>query len=523
MLLPGPNIMVFKQPFYSTSGVVASEHPLASLIGSRVLEKGNSVDAAVVTSLVLAVTLPHLGGIGGDFFALVRDPNGKVYFVDGSGYAPSKLTRELLLSLGYTSMPMHGPLSINVPGMIDGLRVMWEKWGTIEWHKLIGYASGIADKGFIVTRSLALSLKDLYDKLLTDPGSKKTYYHNGVPREGDVVSFKGLALALKLIGDDPRSFYEGEIAGKIVDYVKNRGGVLELNDLKGYRASLGKSISIEYRGRVIYEMPPSTQGITTLHLLKLLEEYDLRSIGLNSSERVKIFLKAAQIAYRVRDLYITDSKYMKLPIDYLLSDEFIEMLKDEMRKEVLGYYRRAHGLGGDTTFFAVADKDGWIVAGIQSLFYPFGSYVTEPRFSITLNSRASSFSLNENHVNRLEPLKKTMHTLSAMVVEDDGRVLVIGLSGGHFRPLLHAQLLTNIIDYELSIQEAIEYPRFIWYLWTNNVDYEEGLNTSGLEGYVLKKRPYPSRLGVAAIVEVKEGVRAGYTDIRGDGIPIGLP
>ena len=515
--------MVFKQPFYSTSGVVASEHPLASLIGSRILEKGNSIDAAVATSLVLAVTLPHLGGIGGDFFALIRDPNGKVYFVDGSGYAPSKLTREFLLSLGYTSMPIHGPLSINVPGMIDGLRVMWEKWGTIEWHKLVDKASRIADKGFIVTRSLALSLKDLYDKLSADPGSRETYYRNGIPREGNLVSFKGLAQALKLIGDDPRSFYEGEIAEKIVDYVRSRGGVLELEDLKGYRASLGEPISTGYRDRIVYEMPPSTQGITTLHMLKLLEEYDLRSIGLNSSERVKLFLKAAQIAYKVRDSYITDPRYMGLSVDYLLSSEFIEMLKGEMRKEALRDYRKTHGPDGDTTFFAVADKDGWIVAGIQSLFYPFGSYITEPRFNITLNSRASSFSLDENHVNRLEPLKKTMHTLSAMIVEDDNRVLAIGLSGSHFRPLLHAQLLTNIIDYELSIQEAIEYPRFIWYLWTNNVDYEEGLNTSGLGGYVLKKKPYPSRLGVAAIVEVKEGVRAGYTDIRGDGIPIGLP
>ena len=514
---------MFKHPFYSMSGVVASEHPLASLIGSKVLEKGNSVDAAIATSLVLAVTLPHLGGIGGDFFALVRDPNGKVYFVDGSGYAPSKLTRKLLLSLGYKSMPVHGPLSINVPGMIDGLRIMWENWGTIEWRELVDYASRIAGKGFIVTRSLALSLRNLYDDLSADPGSRETYYRNGIPREGEAISFKGLAQALKLIGDDPRNFYEGEIAERIVDYVKSRGGVLELSDLKRYRASLGEPINIEYKGRLVYEMPPSTQGITSLHLLKLLEEYDLKSMGLNSSERVKLFLKAAQIAYRVRDSYITDPRYMKLSVEYLLSNKFIEMLRDEMRRNTRKNNGIIRKLDGDTTFFAIADKDGWIVAGIQSLFYPFGSYITEPEFNITLNSRASSFSLSEDHVNRLEPLKKTMHTLSAIMVEDNGRVLAIGLSGGHFRPLLHAQILTNIIDYGLGIQEAIEYPRFIWYLWTNNVDYEEGLDVSGLEGYVLKKKAYPSRLGVASIVEVREGVRAGYTDIRGDGIPIGLP
>lgn len=515
--------MVFKPPFYSTSGVVASEHPLASLIGSRVLEEGNSVDAAVATSLVLAVTLPHLGGIGGDFFALIRDPNGRVYFIDGSGYAPSKITRELVAGLGYTSMPVHGPLSINVPGMVNGLRVMWEKWGTVEWCKLVGYAGRIAGKGFIITRSLAQSLRDLYSRLSADPGSRETYYRNGIPREGSVISFKGLAQALDLIGSDPRSFYEGEIAERIVDYVRDRGGVLELRDLKDYRASIGEPISTMYRGRMVYEMPPSTQGITTLHMLKLLEDYNLASIGLNSGRRVELFLRAAQVAYRVRDSYITDPRYMKLPLDYLLSSRFIEVLRDEVRRGIHRSIEGAYRPGGDTTFFAVADRDGWIVAGIQSLFYPFGSYVTEPRFNITLNSRASSFSLDEGHVNRLEPLKKTMHTLSAMIVEDNDRVLAIGLSGGHFRPLLHVQLLTSIVDYGLGVQEAVEYPRFIWHLWTSNVDYEEGLNTSGVKGYVLRKKPYPSRLGVAAVVEVKEGVRAGYTDIRGDGLPVGLP
>ncbi len=512
---------MFKTPFYSLMGVVASEHPLASLIGSKVLEKGSSVDAAVATSLVLAVTLPHLGGIGGDFFALVRDPNGRVYFVGGDGYAPSKLTRKLLLSLGYKSMPLHGPLSINVPGMVDGLRVMWEKWGVLEWSEIVGYAKEIACKGYAITRSLALALKNLYGELSRDKGSRETYYANGIPVEGEVFTPKGLCRTLELLGEDPRSFYEGEIAEATVNYVQSLGGVLGYDDLKRYRAEIRDPIKTTYRGRTVYEMPPSTQGITTLHALKLLEDYDLTSISLDDPRRVELLLKAAVIAYKVRDRYITDPKYMTVNVDYLLSREFSEKIKEESKNSSTINVHENSSRSGDTTFFAVAGNDGWIIAGIQSLFYPFGSYITVPSYGITLNSRASSFSLREDHVNRLEPLKKTMHTLSAVILEDYDRVMAIGLSGGHYRPLLHIQLLTNIVDYDMHPQEALEYPRFIWHLWTNRIEYEEGLKIR-LPGYSLVERPYPSRLGVAAIVEVKGKVKAGYTDIRGDGLPIGL-
>ena len=514
--------MVFKQPFYSLSGVVASEHPLASLLGSQILERGNAIDAAVVTSLTLATTLPHLGGLGGDFFALILDPNGEVHFVDGSGYAPSRLTLDLMNTLGYRSMPAHGPLSINVPGMIDGLRVMWEKWGVIEWKDLVKRVVEVISKGIIVTHSFAQSLRALYNELSLDPGSKNTYYSNGLPKEGEVIIFKGLISALELVSDDPRSFYEGEIAECIVNYVKDRGGVMELNDLKQYKAYIGKGLSIEYRNKIVYEMPPSTQGITTLHMLKLLEEYDLKSLSLNSPKRIELLLKMAKIAYKIRDLYVTDPRHMNIDVRYLLSEKFIERIKHVVRSNDLDEPEISLS-GCDTTFFAIADSEGWVVAGIQSLFYPFGSYITEPRFNITLNSRASSFSLNKNHVNKLEPLKKTLHTLSAVIIDDNGRILSLGLSGGHFRPLLHAQLITNIIDYGLSVQEAIEYPRFIWHLWSKHVDYEEGLNVEGIEGYVFSRKPYPSRMGVAAAVEIRGKVKAGYTDIRGDGMAIGTP
>ncbi len=255
-------------------------------------------------------------------------------------------------------------------------------------------------------------------------------------------------------------------------------------------------------------------------MLKLVEEQDLWSTRIEDVERIRLLLEAARVSYYIRDNYITDPKHMEIPVNHLLKREFLREVRRKLQEENMD--NKPYGASGDTTFYAIAGRDGWVIAGIQSLFYPFGSYVTEPVFNITLNARASSFSLREYHVNRLEPWKKTMHTLSAIIMEDRGRVLAIGLSGGHYRPLLHAQLVTSIVDYGLSPQEAIEYPRFIWHPWSRRIEYERGLDLRGLEDYETVGKPYPSRLGVAAIVEVKGEVKAGFTDIRGDGIPIGL-
>ncbi|MBS7612018.1 gamma-glutamyltransferase [Candidatus Bathyarchaeota archaeon] len=256
--------------------------------------------------------------------------------------------------------------------------------------------------------------------------------------------------------------------------------------------------------------------MTTLHILKLLEGFNLREFNSKSMDRVKITVDVAKIAYDIRDRYVTDARFMGLTVHELLSDRFIETMKTTLNttaKELND---------GDTTFFAVADGDGWIVSAIQSIFHNFGSYITEPNFNITLNSRASSFYLDVNHVNRLEPRKKPLHTLSAILMDNGESRMAIGISGGHYRPLFHSQVTTNIVDYELHPQEAIEHPRFQWNPNTALVECEEGYIGNAIAGYKLKKLGYPTRMGVAAIVEVKGGLKAGYTDIRGDGLPIGV-
>jgi gamma-glutamyltranspeptidase/glutathione hydrolase len=497
---------------------VASEHPLASFIGSKVLESGgNAVDAAVAVSATLSVTLPHLGGLGGDFFALVMQPSGKVRFFNGSGYSPKKASLEDIRSLGYDEMPSDGPLSPVVPGMVDGLRMMWEALGTAEWKDLILPAAKIAKEGFVVTRSLSTAITSSIEKLSNDKGSRITYLAGGKPpREGDLIKFPGLSKALEEIAENPRSFYEGEIARKISEYVQKAGGLLDLEDFKEFKAVEGNPISISYKGLIVYEMPPNTQGITTLHILKMLEGYEPVSGGSRSHERILKYLEVFLKAYAVRDMFVTDPARMQVSVEELL----------RMDLDVTNVRYGNQFLGGDTTFFSVIDSDGCVVAGIQSLFYPFGSFVTEPYYGITLNARASSFSLDPRNINRLEPRKRPLHTLSAMLVKDDarGEVKSIGLSGGHFRPQLHAEIFTNIVDYGMHPQEAIEHPRFVWHPGRKDVGLEEGYEMPSLEEYRFSLKPYPSRLGVAALTEVRSnGVRGAYCDIRGDGLPAGLP
>jgi len=511
---------VFKHPFYSSSAVVSSETPYASLIGLKtLLNGGNAVDAAVATSLALAITVPHLGGLGGDFFALVMNPNGKVSFINGSGYAPAKLTPELLKSRGLSKVPLEGPLSAVVPGMIDGLRVMWEKFGSLEWPKIVDLVINSLNQGFPLSNSLASALNNLKDVLSKDLGSKETYYKvKDSYQAGDLIKFDGMIKTLKMIKEDPRVFYEGDIALKLSEYVESVGGVISYDDMRKYKAEIGTPIKIHLEGRDIYEMPPNTQGITTLHLLMLLSREESFKNS-RSAERVSSYLKAFKIAYSIRDSFIGDLRYMNVSLDELLSEEFLSRHRDDIIKlnQVKG--------DGDTTYFTVVDSEGTVVSGIQSLFYPFGSKVTEPTYGITLNCRASSFVLNVNHPNSLAPHKKPLHTLSAMIVVDTetNRTLSLGLSGGHFRPQLHAEIYFNIFKYGLNTQEAIEHPRFVWHIGSDLIEFEEGFEEVRIEGVKTSKVKYPSRLGVSAAAEILPNkVRVAYSDIRGDGLPLGV-
>jgi gamma-glutamyltranspeptidase/glutathione hydrolase len=509
---------LFKNPFPSSKAVIATENYVSSLVGYKTLALGgNAIDAAVTTSIALSLNIPHLGGLGGDFLALIyiADKN-KVYCINGSGYAPKKLSIEHLHNAGYQNMPEKGPLSITIPGLLDGIYQMWKKFGTTDWSKLIKEVYSLYGKGFSACNSLINAYRKYKVDLLRDAGSRTTYKKLDDAAYGTPIRFEGLYKTLELISEDHRIFYEGEIAESIQHYVTDSGGVIEYEDLKKYKAEWVEPLTIEFNGNLIYEMPPNTQGVTTLQILKLFEETNLSELSPNSINRIKTSIDLFKIAYYIRDQYITDPKYMHHTIDELLSSEFLKSIHMENAEP---YTKR----DGDTTYFTIIDNEGNIISGIQSLFHPFGSLITEPTYGITLNSRASSFSLNKKHINCLYPGKKPLHTLSSIIANSTSYTLALGLSGGHYRPQLHSEILTNILIYNMNVQEALEYPRYIWIPNTNKIEFENGYEECGIYKYITVKRKYPSRMGVAAASILRDdNIRISYCDIRGEGIPLGL-
>jgi len=368
---------------------------------------------------------------------------------------------------------------------------------------LVSRVVKLAENGFPVSKSLSEAVKLNRELLSSDEGSSSTYLTIGAP--GSRHTFKGLAKALKIISEDPREFYEGEIAQKIVNYVRERGGLLSMEDLSKYRAGEGSPISASIWGGLAYEMPPPTQGITTLHMMMLTEELG----SPRSWSRLRKLIEISERAYSVRDRYLTDPKFMRVSVEELLHSILEGGAPGSMND-------------GDTTFFSVIDGDGMIVSGIQSIFYAFGSGITEPNYQITLNCRASSFSLREDHANRLEPGKRTLHTLSSLIFELDDDWYVIGTSGGHYRPQIHWWLSTNLFKFGMDLREALDFPRAYFDPSKRVLVVEEGLEI----GKDLRMgrdirvdiRSYPSKLGVAALTCLRyDGLRIGCADVRGDG------
>lgn len=502
--------------FTSSGGGIATEQPIVSAIATRVMiAGGNAVDASVATSLALAVVIPHLGGIGGDYFALIRTPDGRVDYIDGAGPSPSDLTRELLISKGYVRIPSRGPLAITVPGMIDALYKMWKKYGSLEWRSLVEPAIHLAEKGFPAPRTLVHAIRSARGTLEKDAGSRETYLEQAPVSPGDPIRFPGLANLLRMIAEDHRAFYEGEPGEKIAEYVQEKGGVLSKNDLKHYEAEWGEPLKAAYRGWSIWEMPPSTQGITTLHILSILEQWELPE---RIVDRFYYILSAAVPAYRVRDAEIGDPRYMNITIEELLSNDYIEMLRSMARQGPPKCTNRSNvGGGGDTTYYAILDQEGYIVSGIQSLFYPFGSAVTEPTFQVTLHGRANGFTLEPGRPNTLAPGKKPLHTLSTVIGERDDRIFAIGASGGHYRPQQHALFVTSIIDHGYSIGEALSAPRLLWTPWTCSIVADVNTDVSKIPwGYEVRH----GRTGVGNGVMIDEDKRTVATDPRGEGFPV---
>ena len=448
------------------NGLVTSAHPLASLAGLDVLKEGGTAfDAVIAVNAVLGVVHPHKCGIGGDIFYLMYSARDhKVLFLNGSGRSPLEASIDVLRGRGCERMPRRGVLSVTVPGCVHGWGEIWRRFGRISLSRLLRPAVFYAREGFPLSHQVADFLDKNKEAVNQEMNLRQIFMPGGrIARPGDMIRQEKLACTLEMIGNEgTECFYKGQIADKIHNYIAKKNGLLTRKDLDLHTSTWDEPVSISYGDCRIYQTPPNTQGLAALLAFNILEGLDIPSMGCDTPELIHYLVEAKKIAYQHRDQYITDPEFVPVEYEDILDKQYASRLRKMINPSRAGLVGRQGEPAGNTTFFAAADREGTAVAGIQSLYAPFGSGCVVDETGIILQNRGSSFSLDPTHINRLEPHKRTFHTLTSSIVTRNGLpVIVFGTAGADAQPQVHLQVITKLLHFGFNIQEAIEAPRWV--------------------------------------------------------------
>src|SRR6266513_379639 len=459
--------MLSEQPVFASRGMVACAHYLATQAGLQILiQGGNAVDAAIAANTTMTVVYPSTCSAGGDVFMLIwNEKSRKLYALNGSGRAPQGMTPELFAAQGFKQIPERGPLSINVPGAVDGWFEVLERFGTLPAERVFARAIAFAEEGVPVTSKLSGWLNQAAVPVLKRWESSAGVYlpANRPPKTGDVLRQPNLASTYRMLAKEGRdAFYRGPIAREITEYVQQSGGVLSMEDMQKHHSDWVEPISTNYSGYDIFEFPPNSQGLTALEMLNIIEGYNLKSLGYQTPEYLHILLEAKKLAFADRDQYISDPDFVDVPVERLISKDYAaqQRARINLRRAAPNV---AAGLekDGDTMYLCVADGEGNVVSLIQSLCSGFGSGVVGGDTGVMLHNRGSYFSLDPTHVNYLQPGKRTMHTLTpALVLKDGEPYIALGTMGGDAQPQIHVQVLSAMLDFGLNVQQAIAAPRW---------------------------------------------------------------
>ena len=448
-------------------GMACTSHPLATQAAIDVLKKGGTaIDAAIAANAVLGVTDPEMNGIGGDLFAIVYDASTKKLFgLNASGRSPFGLTLETFRKLGLGSIPDDGPLSISVPGCVDGWFELHHKFGKLPMNQLLGYAIAYARDGFPVADEAAFEWKTLQQRLLKYPNTATVYLPEGKPPgRGELFRNPQLAATLKKIADGGRDvFYKGEIAQVIDAYMKKNGGYLSAKDLADHSSTWVDPVSTTYRGYRVWEIPPNGQGIAVLQMLNILEGFDLSKVQFGSAEHIHLFTEAKKLAYEDRAKYYADMDFAKVPVQELISKSYADKRRKLINPDKASDNFTAGDAGpagGETVYLTVADDQGNMISLIQSNFNAFGSDMAPDGLGFVLQNRGRLFNLEEGRNNTYAPHKRPFHTIiPAFVTKDDKPYMSFGVMGGSFQPEGQVQILMNMIDFGMNEQEAGDAPR----------------------------------------------------------------
>ncbi len=519
---------------YATHGMAATSMPAATLTALDVLRAGgNAMDAAVAACAVLCVIEPQSTGIGGDCFCLYAPAGaGKVFALNGSGRAPAAATIDWYEQHGMAAIENTSAHAVTVPGAINAWETLLKAHGRKELHELLQPAISYAAEGCPVHPVVAWSWKRLEAKLRKN-GTEHFLPGGKAPNEGDIFVQPALAETLRAIArHGAKAFYEGCIAQDMVEALRSRGGLHTEEDFAAGldNAEFVEPITLNWKGYDLYQCPPNGQGIIALMILGMLGGLPSAPDGAFNALRFHRHIEAARLAYRDRDAFVADPGQADVPVRKLLSAEYLSGLRKLIRddKAITNLPNAGETLlppHRDTIYLCVVDRDGNACSFINSLFEGFGSAILADRSGVMLQNRGFGFRVERGHPNCIAPRKRPMHTIiPGMVMKDGQAVMPYGVMGGHFQPMGHSLFLSNMLEYGLDIQEAIDLPRLL--PLKGKVQIEHGITpeiAAALTqlGHQVEMMERPHGGGQAIWIDHDRGVLVGGSDPRKDGLALG--
>jgi gamma-glutamyltranspeptidase / glutathione hydrolase len=517
----------------SKNGIAAAESPLAAQAGVRMLEKGgNAVDAAITMNAMMGVVSPMMNGIGGDLFAIVYDAKAnKLYGLNASGWAPKNLTIELLHKQGLREMPKAGINTVTVPGAVDGWQKLADKFGRKKLSEDLAPAIQTAQTGFPVSEWVAAYWNTQVDYLRGEEATAKLYLpQDHPPKTGELFRNPDLASSLQQIADHGRdAFYKGQISAHILETVKRHNGVMTSQDLAEYSSEWVEPLSTTYRDWTVYELPPNGQGIAALEMLNIMETLplDTKEYNFGSAKALHAMIEAKKLAYADLAKYLGDPRGQKIPVNILISKTWAadraKLIDPDHANCDVGSEMPA---GTDTTYLTVVDRDGNMVSLIQSNYQEFGSGIVPPGSGFVLQNRGALFTLDPASPNALAGRKRPRHTIiPAFAQKGDVRV-AFGIMGGWNQSQAHAQFITDLADYKMNIQAALEAPRFTKATFSGcDVELENRFSQKVRDDLTSKghkielKGTFSADMGggQAVLRDFNTGINYGASDPRKDG------
>lgn len=529
----------------STNGLICSASPSAASTGLNVLASGgNAFDAAIAVAAVECVTLPARCGIGGEtFVVLYHAATGKAYGLTSTGAAPRGASIAFYKSLGHAFVPFTGPLSASPPGEIAAYELINNTFGTRSLSALLEPAISYAEEGFYLTPSVGNDFAQGRDRLVASPSTASIFLKNGNPyRTGDLFTNKRLGKTLRKIATEgAQEFYKGKLAKDIVQAFKETGGLIDEEAMEAVKAELYEPLTTTYRGYLVAENRPPSQGAILLEMLNIVEGYDSTTLGFLSPEWLHLMIEAKKLAFADRNQYLADPRAESVFTERLVSKEYASRRRAQITQTSGGGGVDTNDLmtlGTDTSYFCVADHEGNAVSFIHSIYAPWGSAFVAGDTGILFNNRQRGFRLEEHHPNGMTPGKRPMHTLNAYIVfRDDKPFLIGGTPGADLQVQANLQVITGAIDHGIDPQTLVEAPRWFSRPGSDPPSLDDPYEVllerempsdvwNGLadRGHIVKEWPDNVNPGIVQLIQIEQasGVMTGASDPRGDGRPQGL-